>query len=157
MNFEQKLSGFVRNGSARQAMLRKELGLDPYEATKLRVKEKLERDVEYRTSILKGIKTLQALSSEEMRQACESMEEQVSGVAPLLVAAHAWQLHAIPASNTSMQDMFTRAITIAPDLHRCSNRCPSPPPSPLPHDCNLPHVRTGMEERRKHYHTRAQR
>jgi hypothetical protein len=85
MNFEQKLSGFVRNGSARQAMLRKELGLDPYEATKLRVKEKLERDVEYRTSILKGLKTLQSLSSEEMRQACESMEEQVCGEGGLTV------------------------------------------------------------------------
>ena len=78
MNYEQKLSGFVRNGSARQALLRKELGLDPYEATRKRVKEKLEKDVEYRTSILKGLKTLQSLSSEEMRQACESMEEQVS-------------------------------------------------------------------------------
>jgi len=78
MTFELKLSEFSRNGSARQALLRKELGLNPYEATKLRVKDKLERDVEYRTSILRGLKTLQSLSSEEMRQACESMEEQVS-------------------------------------------------------------------------------
>ena len=75
MDFSQKLSGFVRNGSARQAHLREVLSMNPYEATKMRVKEKLERDVEYRTTILKGVKTLQGLSSEELRLACESMEE----------------------------------------------------------------------------------
>ena len=53
------------------------LRLDPYTAAKLRVKNKLERDVAYRSSILRNVKTLQSLNEDEMRKACESMYELV--------------------------------------------------------------------------------
>jgi CRP-like cAMP-binding protein len=52
------------------------LDLNPYLAAKLRVRNKLSSDVAYRVSILKNVHTLAGLTAEELRQACESMEEQ---------------------------------------------------------------------------------
>ena len=52
------------------------VNLDPVEAAKIHIKTKLANDVAYRTSILSNVKTLAALEPEDMRKACETMEEQ---------------------------------------------------------------------------------
>ena len=52
------------------------VNLDPVEAAKIHIKTKLANDVAYRTSILSNVKTLATLEPEDMRKACETMEEQ---------------------------------------------------------------------------------
>ncbi len=52
------------------------VNLDPIEAAKIEIKTKLANAVAYRTSVLANVKTLAALEPEDMRIACETMEEQ---------------------------------------------------------------------------------
>ena len=75
MNLAHKLRNFSSSSDLRQQRQRQELALDPWEAKRARVRDKLNRDVAYRTSVLRKVKTLQALGNDELRLACETMEE----------------------------------------------------------------------------------
>lgn len=74
MDLAARLRDF--GSKAKMGKVKEQLNIDPIEAAKVRIKNKLADDVKYRTSILATVKTLAALEPEDMRFACESMEEQ---------------------------------------------------------------------------------
>ncbi len=74
MDLTAQLRSF--SSSKGKSRVKEVLSIDPIEAAKIRIKNKLADDVRYRTSILSTVKTLAALEPEDMRFACESMEEQ---------------------------------------------------------------------------------
>ena len=75
MDLQGILRDFVKE-KPRTAMIKESLTMDPIEAAKIHIKAKLASDVAYRTSVLANVKTLAALEPEDMRIACETMEEQ---------------------------------------------------------------------------------
>ena len=76
MDFSHLIRTFTNEGKNPDLHANKNLQMDPIEAAKLHIKAKLASDVAYRTSILTSVKTLASLEPEDMRIACETMEQQ---------------------------------------------------------------------------------